>query len=357
MLLAWAFLTLIGFAVPGIFDPHTIIATGAAGALMAYLFELVTRRTRLTGEVRPLVAIRRGCFYAGAGYAFFVVLVIFAATTNEGGLQLKGCVPALVSLAAFGGLGVLGGFMFLRFRRAEAARQNAALATQEMEIARDLQQRLLPPPLIESDRYRLTARNVAAAYVAGDFYDFIPLTPDRIVIVLADVAGKGVAAGLLMASTKAILPVFAADTPDEILRRLNERLAGTMRGRDFVALVAGVYDATTRELSIANAGMPDPLIVSEGATNAIVVGGPRYPIGIRRDLRYECRTVRLRAGDRVVFFSDGLPEASVNGEPLGYDRLADEIRKQTELDPLFARLDSIGASHDDDWTAVMLEIV
>src|SRR4051812_8630901 len=179
MLLAWAFLTLIGFALPAIFDPHTLIASGAAGALMAYLFQLIAARAPLTGSVSRFGVIRRGCFYGGAGYAFFLVLGMIAALTampKEEGLQLRGCVPALVSLAAFGGLGVAGGFMFLRFRRAEGERQRTI---QELEIARDLQQRLLPPPLLETGHFTLTARNVPAAYVAGDFYDFVTLSADR----------------------------------------------------------------------------------------------------------------------------------------------------------------------------------
>ena len=353
MLLAWAFITLIGFALPDIFDPHIIIASGAAGALMAYVFEIIVGRTRITGEVRRLVAVRRGCFYGGAGYTFFVVLVIIAAMTAEGGLQLRGCGPALVSLAAFGGLGILGGFMFLRVRRAEVERQRAALATQELEIARDLQQRLLPPPLLESDRFVLTARNVPAVYVAGDFYDFIPLTNGCIMIVLADVAGKGVAAGLLMASAKAILPVIATDSPDEVLRRANATLASTMRGRDFVAMLIAIYDPDTRELAIANAGMPDPIVVGRGP---VVVSGPRYPIGVKRDLAYQRASVQLQPDDRVLFFSDGLPEATVNGEPLGYEKLDALVRKAAGLDSLFASLEAAGASHDDDWTAVMLTL-
>jgi len=352
MLLAWAFVTLVGFAVPQIFDPHIIVASGAVGALMAYLFHLVAMRAPLTAEVSRFGVLRRGCLYGGGGYAFFIVLIVIAALSDVGELQLRGCGPALVSLIAFGGLGIVGGFMFLRFRRTEGERQRT---TQELEIARDMQQRLLPAPRLETDRFTLTARNVPAAYVAGDFYDFVPLSPDRIMIVLADVAGKGVAAGLLMASTKAIVPAIASatDSPDAILRRLNDTVSATMHGRDFVAILIAIYDAVTRELAVANAGMPDPQIVGRGA---ISVRGPRYPAGIKRDLAYERFTVRLAPGDRVVFFSDGLPEATINGEPVGYERLQKEIDKAADLDSLIASLDAQGGSHDDDWTAVMLTI-
>jgi len=138
-----------------------------------------------------------------------------------------------------------------------------------------------------------------------------------------------------------------------MIRPSSDTVSGTMHGRDFVAILIAIYDAATRELAVANAGMPDPQIVGRGA---ISVRGPRYPAGIKRDLAYERFTVRLAPGDRVVFFSDGLPEATINGEPVGYERLQKEVDKAADLDSLIASLDAQGGSHDDDWTAVMLTI-
>lgn len=247
----------------------------------------------------------------------------------------------------------------------EAERQQAALdaqaasfARQQLELARDLQQRLLPAPQLETEAYRVVARNVPAAYVAGDFYDFVPLSDGRLLIVIADVAGKGVGAGLIMATVKAMIPLIAAEQSGvaPLVGRLNERLAAQITRREFVAIVLAIYDPRHGSLAIANAGLPDPLLVREDDVRPLVVGGPRYPLGIRRSLAYESITTRVQAGDRVLFFTDGLPETTVAGEPLGYERLTAHV-KQTRGDvaALFAALESAGATHDDDWTAVVLE--
>ena len=246
--------------------------------------------------------------------------------------------------------------MFARFRRAENERQRGALERQQLELARDLQQRLLPPPMVESDRYRVTARNVPAQYIAGDFYDYVPLGDGRLLLVLADVAGKGVSAGLIMATVKAMIPLLAAEqaNPAPLLGRLNERLTGRLPPREFVAMALALYDAERGIVTVANAGLPDPLLVA--TSEAVVVSGPRYPIGVRKVLAYESITVKLAPGERLLLFTDGLPEAPVDGDPLGYERLGAEVQQTAgDLDLLFAALEKLGAAHDDDWTAILLE--
>ena len=111
-------------------------------------------------------------------------------------------------------------------------------------------------------------------------------------------------------------------------------------------------------MSVANAGLPDPLVIAPDSTapRAVVVTGPRYPAGIRAPLAYQATTVTLAAGERVLFFTDGLPEASVAGDQLGYERLAWEAQaSRGDLALLFDQLARAKAGHDDDWTAVVLE--
>jgi sigma-B regulation protein RsbU (phosphoserine phosphatase) len=174
--------------------------------------------------------------------------------------------------------------------------------------------------------------------------------------VLADVSGEGIKANLIMAKVKAIIPTLAAEGshPAPLLGRLNERLAGQLLPREFVAIALAIYDAERGSMTIANAGLPDPLLLS--SMQSVAVSGPRYPIGIRKNLNYESVTVPIAAADRLILFTDGLPEAIVNGEPLGYERLATEVKASGgDLDVLFAALDKLGAGHDDDWTAIAFE--
>ena len=351
---ALALLSVFAIEKPEINNPHAFVAGAAIGA--AYVLLLYAFMPLLRGEPRSRGrAVGRGCLYAMAGYVALIIIAALIAVITGGNVEVKGW-NALASLLAFAGLGILGGLMFARFRAAEEDRRRAALERQQLELARDLQERLLPPPLGESDRYRVTARNIPAQYVAGDFYDYVPLGDGRLLLVLADVAGKGVGAGLIMATVKAIVPLLAAEQPNPapLLGRINDRFTGHLARREFVAIALALFDANAGTVTIANAGLPDPLLLS--SLKPIVVSGPRYPIGIRKNMSYESVTVKLTRGERLLLFSDGLPEAPVRGEPLGYEKLAAEVRASGgELEPLFAALESAGASHDDDWTALLLE--
>jgi len=242
----------------------------------------------------------------------------------------------VASLIGFVGLGLLGGMMLARSGRSETddqaptlEAQAEAFAREQLELARDLQQRLLPPSVFETDRYRVTARNVPAEYVAGDFYDFVPLGDNRLLLVLADVSEKGVKAGLITAAVKSIVPLLAVEqsNPAPLLGRLNERLADQLPQREFVAIALAIYDAERGSFTIANAGLPDPLIVA--SMQSIAVAGPRYPIGrsghsvhgwIARSDR-ERRTPRLRAAG-----SGGAAERRRSG---GLVRVARQTRRRS----------------------------
>jgi len=234
------------------------------------------------------------------------------------------------------------------------------LAQQELTLARAIQERLLPPPELAADGCRVTARNVAAHYVAGDFYDLIARSDGSVVAVVADVAGKGVAASLIMASVKSVLPMIAAvETVDGTMRRLNEKLSRELGKREFVALACAFYDPSTGRVVLANAGLPDPYLVRGGAATPLVVGGARFPLGIRANIEYESLAVDLEPGDRLLLVTDGLPEAEVGEEQqLGYVRLAQLAAANNSLESLFAAVER--ETHEprgDDWTGVMIEVL
>ena len=206
---ALALLSVFSIAQPALNDIHVFAAGGAIGA--AYVLLLYAFSPLVGGQSQSKArVIGRGCLYAAGGYFTLVVIAFVIAIVTGGNVAVRGAAT-IASLIAFAGLGILGGLMLARFRRAETDRQRAALERQQLELARDLQQRLLPPPTLETERYRITARNIAAQYIAGDFYDFVPLGDGRLLVVLADVAGKGVGAGLIMATVKAMIPLLAAE--------------------------------------------------------------------------------------------------------------------------------------------------
>ncbi len=259
-------------------------------------------------------------------------------------------------------------FLNNRLAASVARVKEVEFAERELHLARGLQSRLLPPSEIEGGIYRIAARNLAARVVAGDFYDVFPLAEGALGLVVADVAGKGMAAALIMASVKATLPFLAAErTPEVALRELNRRLSSELSPREFVALAYARFDPATGALSLANAGLPDPYRISnESPPRPLAVPGPRLPLGARREVEYRSLDLVLAPGDRLLLFTDGLPEAPTKeGEPLGYEALSERIGELAAgrfttpgpwLDALFERLQA-GTSTDleDDWTALLLE--
>lgn len=255
--------------------------------------------------------------------------------------------------------------IFHWFARLQTRVRETAWAERELEMAREIQMRLLPPPLFSADAFSIAARNLPASFVAGDFYDFVRNDDGSVTIVVADVAGKGMGASLIMASVKAVLPFVARETVSEAMRLLNRKLVAELGKREFVALVYARYEPSARTLEIANAGCPDPYLVRAGATEPVVAPGIRLPLGLRDDVRYDTVTLQLAAGDRVLFLSDGIPEAPrPNGEPLGYEETARLIEATSDATHgeawLDALLENVRAHVEprlaDDWTAVVLEL-
>jgi len=247
---AWALVSFVATFEPLLNTSNVYIGTAAVGAAFALIVytgaSMLPKRRFVTRREK----FGCGCASAGAGCTFALFISASMAVAVAGSFAITTTSQGIAFFSAFCGLGLLGGLLLLRFR-------DAALRDRELELARDLQQRLLPPPSLETNCCRVEARNVPAAYVAGDFYDFLPLADDRLLVVVADVAGKGVAAGLISASAKAIVPLIAAQESrvDRLLSAINDRLAPQLARREFVAMVVALFDGATGELSIANAGM------------------------------------------------------------------------------------------------------
>ncbi len=279
--------------------------------------------------------------------------------------------PDWISVVTLGGgLGVFLGLSALSYERLKARLEDSMalikeqeFAARELETARQIQSRLLPPAEISGSGYRIVARNEPARVVAGDFYDVFPQANGSLGLVVADVSGKGVAASLVMASVKAALPLLAADrSVAETLAALNAQLLEQLGPREFVAVCYGRYDPASGELEFANAGLPDPYLLRPGAPpRPLEVDGPRLPLGLRAGQVYETLRARVEPGERLLMLTDGLPEAVTGGEPLGYERLEEVLaagRGDLEhwLAGLFEEVERLTSeARDDDWTALGLE--
>ncbi|HXG58891.1 MAG TPA: PP2C family protein-serine/threonine phosphatase [Thermoanaerobaculia bacterium] len=260
---------------------------------------------------------------------------------------------------ALGGVGAYGyERMKERLRASIEQLKEKEFAEKEMELAREFQARMLPAPDIAEDGYRITARNLPARFVAGDFYDVFRFADGAVGLAIADVAGKGLGASLIMASVKAVLPLIASTrSVEEAMRALNEKLAGELGRRQFVALAMARYEPQEGSVTFANGGLPDPyLIRADGSVETLWVPGPRLPLGLRKTIDYASARVVLGSGDALLFLSDGLPEATTpDGEPLGYDRFLEILRACSDADAILQRVgEATGGARDDDQTLLLL---
>jgi sigma-B regulation protein RsbU (phosphoserine phosphatase) len=251
-----------------------------------------------------------------------------------------------------------------RLRESVERIKEQEFAEKEIALAREIQTRLLPPENLEGNGYAVAARNIAARFVAGDFYDVFRLSTGELGISVADVSGNGIGASLIMASVKAVLAMMAEGRrASEALTELNVKLSRELGAREFVALAYARFDPASGELEIANAGLPDPYLVRpDGTVETISVPGPRLPLGARPNIAYESFTTSLKPGERVFFLTDGLPEAeTAKDEPLGYEALESLLPRRAAspslfIDQLFSTLRaSTSPTLGDDWTALVLE--
>ena len=239
------------------------------------------------------------------------------------------------------------------------------LGRRELEMARDVQRRLLPPSEVAGPGWDVAARCLPARVVSGDFYDVLRHADGRVDLVVADVAGKGFAASLIMASVKAMLPFVTGEgSVAAALADLNRRLAPEFGRGEFVALTLARYHPSEQRVELSNAGAPDPYLVRPGrAPLALSVPGPRLPLGVRPEVAYASRTADLADDEGLLLLTDGLPEArDESGEQLGYQALEEMLSGQPSTGAPTARLAALfdrvqqatRRVPEDDWTAAIL---
>ncbi|HEU5180222.1 MAG TPA: SpoIIE family protein phosphatase [Candidatus Polarisedimenticolia bacterium] len=194
----------------------------------------------------------------------------------------------------------------------------------ELRVARGIQTALLPKRLPTGSKFEISATNLAARHVAGDFYDAFLRNPDTLVLLVADVSGKGLPAALFMAVSRTVLRrLLHSEAPlSEVLAQANESLEGENVGGMYVTLFAGIYDIPSGTLRYANAAHPVPhRIDARGkVTDLGEVTGTM--VGLLPARTYEEKVEHLAVGDRILIVTDGVPEAKDAAEEFfGDERL------------------------------------
>jgi len=208
----------------------------------------------------------------------------------------------------------------------------------DLEIAREIQTWLVPsqPPEVAGANIAFATRPQNS--VAGDYYDaFYPNPGDRerLMVVIADVAGKSVPAALIMATLQASLRTIAGENAalSDLVARLNRyACAHSLNGLRFTTAVLAEYNPVSRNLTYVNAGHNAPILRrTNGTLETLEVGG--LPLGIESGEKYETASLELKPGDALIFFTDGVVEAfNESGEEFGNERWLSAIRNLPDWD-------------------------
>ncbi|BEV35394.1 SpoIIE family protein phosphatase [Synechococcus sp. M16CYN] len=250
----------------------------------------------------------------------------------------------------------------------------------QLSTGAEIQAQLLPDhcPIIKG--VDLAARCRPAFQVGGDYYDFIPMQPELIgrrrecgrwALVMGDVMGKGIAAGLLMTMLRGMLraEVLSGLPPDRILHDLNQLAQEDLaQSRRFVTLFYSDFDPLTYRLRYANAAHNPPLLWCYKRKSISRLDAAGLLIGLQPEANYSLSEIYLAPGDVLLYYTDGVTEASsLTGDRFGEARLIRALRRicrsggrsQVILDTLFERLDQfVGANRqpEDDASMVVLKV-
>ena len=246
----------------------------------------------------------------------------------------------------------------------EIARQEKRLQ-RDLELARELQFRLLPQSRPKLPHLELAARFTPARAIGGDLYDFVSYSLSRTALIIGDVSGKGAPAAIYAALVSGILRSHAPIEPGpaEMLRAVNFSLGERRIDGQFVSIIYAVWDDENRTLQVANSGLPRPIYWHDDKIEIIEATG--LPLGLFDDAEYDEFTFNANPGDKFVFFSDGILDArNEAGDLFGRSRAEDIVAKsdgvsaEQLVDSLFKAVaeHAAGVETFDDQTVVVIKV-
>ncbi len=242
---------------------------------------------------------------------------------------------------------------------------------QELQIAREVQLRLLPQEKPTLEHLSVESLTIPAYEVGGDYYDFYQISDTGLGLIIGDVSGKGTSAAFYMAETKGIIQSLARtlSSPRDILVQANKILYPSMERKAFISLLAAFWDGNTGTLHFARAGHCPVIHFSAEQKSIRQYQPPGMAIGLDKGKMFEQllaeSSLITNSGDILAFYTDGLSEArNKSGEEFGEERLSEAIMnyaylpleelKQTVIDTILKFLD--GQALHDDLTLILLKI-
>ena len=207
---------------------------------------------------------------------------------------------------------------------------------EEMDLARKIQQGLFPKTNPEISGLDIAGVSVPALSVGGDYYDFIQLSPNKILAVVADVSGKGMSAALYMSKVQGMVQLAAHiyRTPKEMLTNINRRIFDGMDRRSFITMILALFDMKKKEVRICRAGHNKALFAANGKINFLEGGG--IGLGLERGPVFEDAIeevkIPIKPDSLFLFYTDGITEAmNEEKQQLGEKAIVDLLKTERHL--------------------------
>ncbi len=246
----------------------------------------------------------------------------------------------------------------------------------ELAIAQEVQAQLYPNVITQLDTLEVHGFCRPARTVSGDYYDFVSLNSDKLMLAVGDISGKGISAALLMATIHSAVRAYSIEdvpvlresatvamsggsalmlasesrgadaSPATLLALLNHQLYESTPAAKYATLFLGIYDGVTRRFTYANGGHLSPILISDDGSAQLLLGGGTV-VGLFDNLSFPEDTVQLRPGDLLVAYSDGVTEPENDYGEFGEERLIQLVRDNRHL-PL-ERITEIVVSAVADW--------
>ena len=217
------------------------------------------------------------------------------------------------------------------WREALESRDKLVALQNELNVANKMQQSILPTSFPKGPGFEIFGSMKPARDVGGDFFDVLALEDDRIGVVVADVSDKGVPAALFMMSSRTLLKGAAIghDAPGKVLSEVNQLLQEENDAAMFVTVFYATFDPANGEFTYANGGHNTPVVVHADGSSTLLPTTGGVALGVVPEFAFEETSVTLRPGDRVILYTDGVPEAENDqGDQFGLERLCAVCTKE-----------------------------
>ena len=251
--------------------------------------------------------------------------------------------------------------------KARVAQVELAVTSAHLEIAKQIQQALLPQDQLTAGGVRYAGRCIPATAVGGDYFGYFARAGNRVDSFVGDVSGHGVGAALLMAEARTtfLAERLSSANAADLLAKLNTLLHDDLdRAGHFMTACCATFDAARHELSYANAGHPPAILLRSNEPRCTTIDADGMPLGVSSEPRYGEVKLQLCGGDIVVFYTDGITErTNTAGDFFGVDRLNEVIvahrddEPEAIIDAVFRELDHFADArqHEDDLTIVVMK--